>query len=79
MEVEVNYGGGGEVLSRMILAKSGNVDIATEQNFMATAREREAIKPKSVRIMAYMGPVIAVQNGNPKHNRGLADLARPGV
>jgi len=79
VKVEVNYGGGGEVLSRMILGKRGDVYIAPEQSFMATAREKAAVKPESVRTLAYMVPVIAVENGNPKHISGLADLARRGV
>ena len=79
VKVEVTYGGGGEILSKMILAKSGDVYIAPEQRFMETAEERGAIDAKTVRSVAYMVPVIAVPKGNPKHIHSLADLAGPGI
>jgi molybdate transport system substrate-binding protein len=77
--ITINYGGGGEVLSRMILAKTGDIYIAPEQRFMDTATEKEAVHPDTIRSVAYMIPVIAVLKGNPKQITCLADLARPGV
>jgi len=79
IKVEVSYGGGGEVLSKMILAGSGDVYIAPEQGFMETAEEKGAIDSKTIRSLAYMIPVIVVPKGNPKHINGLADLAKPGI
>lgn len=79
MTVEVTYGGGGEVLSQMIFAKSGDVYIAPEQRFMEAAREKGAIDPGTIRTVAYMVPVIAVPKGNPKHIITLADLAGNGI
>lgn len=78
-QVSVNYGGGGEVLSQMMLSRSGDVYIAPEQIFMETAAEQQAIDPKTIKDVAYMIPVIAVQKGNPQHINSLADLARPGI
>ncbi len=77
--VEVSYGGGGEVLSRMISLKKGDVYIAPEQGFMEKAAQEGAIDPETVATVAYMIPVLAVQEGNPKHIAGLSDLAAPGV
>lgn len=77
--MEVTYGGGGEVLSQMVLARKGDVYIAPEQSFMESAREKGAIDPETIRSLAYMIPVIAVQKGNPKGIGSLADLARPGI
>ncbi|MFC1893708.1 molybdate ABC transporter substrate-binding protein [Chloroflexota bacterium] len=77
--VEVSYGGGGEVLSQMMLSRSGEVYISPEQRFMETAREKQAVYPETIRSIAYMIPVIAVPKGNPKNIINLADLARPGV
>jgi len=77
--VEVNYGGGGEVLSQMTLSRSGDVYVAPEQRFMEVAAEKQAIDPETIRSVAYMIPVIAVQKGNPKNIQTLADLARPGI
>ena len=79
IRVATSYGGGGEVLSQMILSRSGDVYIAPEQRFMETARDKQAIDPETVKSVAYMIPVIAVQKGNPKNIMTLADLARPGI
>lgn len=78
-KIEINYGGGGEVLSRMVLARSGDVYIAPEQKFMDSAAEKQAIDASTIKSLAYMVPVIAVPRGNPKHITCLSDLAKPGV
>jgi molybdate transport system substrate-binding protein len=77
--VETNYGGGGEILSKMMLAKSGDVYIAPEQRFMETAQAKKAIDPTTIQTVAYLVPVIAVKQGNPKGVRSLADLANQGI
>jgi len=79
IRVEINYGGGGEVLSQMILSRRGDVFIAPEQSFMEMAVEKKAIDPETIRSVAYMIPVIAVRKGNPENVVNLADLARPGI
>jgi len=78
-KVEVSYGGGGEVLARMVLAGTGDVYIAPEQEFMERAVEQGAVNPETIETVAYMIPVVAVQKGNPKHIAALSDLARPGI
>jgi molybdate transport system substrate-binding protein len=78
-QVEINYGGGGEVLAKMVLAKSGDVYIAPEQRFMDSAREKQAIDAGTIKSLAYMIPVIAVPRGNPKQVTCLSDLTKPGV
>ena len=78
-KVGINYGGGGEVLSQIVLSRSGDVYVAPEQRFMETAREKQAIDPATIKRAAYMIPVIAIQKGNPKNIITLADLARPGI
>ncbi len=78
-EVEVTYGGGGEVLSQMELARTGDVYVAPEQKFMETAVEKALVLPETVTAIAWMVPVIAVPADNPAGITSLADLARPGV
>jgi molybdate transport system substrate-binding protein len=78
-EVEVSYGGAGEVLARMVLSETGDVYIAPEQEFMRRAVEQGAVDPTTIKSVAYMIPVLAVQKGNPKRVTALSDLARPGV
>jgi molybdate transport system substrate-binding protein len=77
--VETIYGGGGEVLSKMMLAKSGDIYVAPEQRFMETAIAKQAVDPATIQTVAYMVPVIAVKKGNPKGIGALADLANEGV
>lgn len=79
IRLEVSYGGGGEVLSRMISLQKGDVYIAPEQKFMEKAAQEGVIDPETVGTVAYMIPVLGVQKGNPEHIAGLSDLARPGV
>ncbi|TET94929.1 MAG: molybdate ABC transporter substrate-binding protein [Dehalococcoidia bacterium] len=79
IQVEVSSGGGGEVLARMVLAETGDVYIAPEQEFMKSAVEQGAVDPKTIKTVAYMIPVLAVQKGNRKHVTALSDLARPGM
>jgi molybdate transport system substrate-binding protein len=77
--VGTSYGGGGEILSRMILAHRGDIYIAPEQRFMKKARDEQAIDATTVKTLAYMVPVIAVKRGNPKTILSLADLAKRGI
>lgn len=77
--VEMNYGGGGEVLNQMVLSRSGDIYITPEQRFMEMAIEKQAIEPETIRSVAFMVPVIAVPKGNPGNITCLVDLAKPGV
>ncbi|MFA5629458.1 MAG: molybdate ABC transporter substrate-binding protein [Dehalococcoidales bacterium] len=79
-KIVLNYGGGGEVLSNMILSKQGDVYVSPEQRFMNSAKQQGAVgidtAPSS---LAYMIPVLAVQKGNPLNIQNLADLSASGV
>jgi molybdate transport system substrate-binding protein len=79
IEVFLNFGGSGTVLSQIELSKSGDLYIPGSQDYMAKAERQDVVDPASVQKIAYLVPVIAVQKGNPKDIRSLADLARPGV
>jgi molybdate transport system substrate-binding protein len=48
-KIEINYGGGGEVLNQMVLSRSGDIYVAPEQSFMETANEKHAIEPQTIR------------------------------
>jgi len=74
-----NFGGSGDVLSQMKLAKSGDLYIPGSPDYIAIAKRHGAIEPESVKIISYLVPVIAVQKGNPKNIKSLADLAKPGI
>lgn len=79
-KITINYGGGGEVLSNMVMAKKGDVFIAPEQRFMNSAKKQGAVDTAATpTVLAYMIPVIGVQKGNPLNIQTLADLGKRGV
>jgi molybdate transport system substrate-binding protein len=79
-KITINYGGGGEVLSSMIIAKKGDLYISPEQRFMDSAEKQGAIASTvAPSTVAYMIPVIGVKKGNPQNIQSLADLAKPGI
>jgi|LQYC01.1.fsa_nt_gi molybdate transport system substrate-binding protein len=78
-KVKINYAGGGEAISQMMLSKSGDLYITPEQKIMESATEKQVIDPQTMRILAYVIPVIAVKKGNPKNITTLAGLAKPGI
>jgi molybdate transport system substrate-binding protein len=78
--ISINYGGGGQVLSNMVLSKVGDVYIAPEQRFMNGARAEGAVDAETKAYnLAYMIPAIGVKKGNPQNIESLTDLARPGI
>jgi molybdate transport system substrate-binding protein len=46
---------------------------------MKRAVEQAAVDPATIRDIAYLVPVLAVQKHNPKRLAALSDLARPGI
>jgi len=79
IKVYANYGGSGTMLSQIELSKSGDLYIPGSPDYMAKAERKDVIDPPSVKKIAYLIPVIAVQQGNPKNIRSLADLAKSGI
>ncbi len=79
-KITINYGGAGEVLSNMVMAKKGDIFIAPEQRYMSSAKKMGAVdNSSSPNVLAYMIPVIGVQKGNPLNIQSLADLGKSGV
>jgi len=77
VEVQLQYGGTGTLLSNIRVAKQGDLFIAADDGSLADARKYEVIR--EVIPLARQHPVIAVQKGNPQGIHGLADLLRAGV
>ena len=83
-EVEVAYGGGGEVLSQMELSRSGDIYVAPEQKFMEAAVEKGVVMTDTVTAVAWMVPAIAVPAGyeaqvrpRPATTKASAKATRP--
>jgi molybdate transport system substrate-binding protein len=79
IQVYLNFGGSGTMLSQMELSQSGDLYIPGSQDYMAKAERKGVIDPASVQKIAYLIPVIAVPRGNPGNIQSLADLAKTGV
>jgi len=79
IQVYLNFGGSGTLLSQIELSKTGDLYIPGSPDYMAKAERKNVIDPDSVKKIAYLIPVIAVQHGNPENIQSLADLARPGL
>ncbi|HPD61384.1 MAG TPA: molybdate ABC transporter substrate-binding protein [Thermodesulfobacteriota bacterium] len=79
VEVIVQYGGSGTLLSQMKLAQMGDVYLAGSPDFMEKAKKEKIVDPASIKIVAYLIPAINVQKGNPKKILSLRDLTREDV
>ncbi len=79
VEVFLNFGGSGTMLSQMTIAKSGDLYIPGSPDYMAKAEVQGAVDPATIRKLAYLVPAIIVPKGNPAGIQSLADLAKPGV
>lgn len=79
IEVRRVYGGSGSVLSSMIMSGRGDIYLPGSHDFMDIAVEKGIADKNTIRIIAYLVPVIAVQKGNPRNIRNLEDLLRKDV
>jgi molybdate transport system substrate-binding protein len=79
IEVYLNFGGSGTMLSQMKVDRSGDLFIPGSPDYMAIAVRDDVVAPATVKIISYLVPAILVQEGNPKNIRSLSDLARPGI
>jgi molybdate transport system substrate-binding protein len=79
VEVELIFGGSGQVLAQLELTRAGDIYFPGSSDFMAKALDKGLVRPETVRDVVYLVPAITVPKGNPKAIRGLRDLARPGL
>jgi molybdate transport system substrate-binding protein len=79
IKVYLNFGGSGAMLSQIELSQSGDLYIPGSPDYITKAERKGIVDTDSVKKIAYLIPVIAVQHGNPKNIQSLADLAKPGI
>ena len=77
VEVRLQFGGSGTLLSQLRVAKQGDLFIAADDGSVADARKADVVR--EVIPLAKQRPVIAVRAGNPKHIHTIADLLRDDV
>lgn len=79
IEVNMRYGGSGELFTTMETQKNGDVFFPAAYKYMGEAIENGYVENDTVRNVTKNVPVIIVQNGNPKNITGIEDLARSDV
>jgi len=77
IEVRLQYGPTGGLLSSLRVAKRGDLFIAADDGSLADARKFELVREAIPLVRQH--PVIAVRAGNPKNIRALPDLLRDDV
>jgi molybdate transport system substrate-binding protein len=79
IQVDLQFGGSGTVLSQMKLARRGDLYIPGSPDYMILAERQGLMDPQSIKTLAYLVIAIDVQRGNPKNIQNLSDLAKPGI
>jgi molybdenum ABC transporter molybdate-binding protein len=77
VEVQLQFGGSGTLVSQLRVAKQGDLFIASDEGSLQDARRFELVR--EVLPLAKQHPVIAVTAGNPKKIATLEDLLQPGL
>jgi len=77
VRVRMSYAGAGVLLAQLSFSKRGDIYVPGELFYAEQAKRRGLVV--DWKVACYFVPVIAVQKGNPKGIRTLADLGRPGV
>lgn len=77
VQVQLQYGGTGTLLSQMSVARRGDLFVAADETAVEAARQTGIVE--EVMSLCRQYPVIAVQAGNPKAIGALDDLFRDDV
>lgn len=79
IEVNMRYGGSGELFTTMQTQKSGDVFFPAAYKYMGEAMANGYVENDTVKNVTKNIPVIIVQPGNPKNITCVEDLARDDV
>lgn len=79
IEVNMRYGGSGELFTTMETQKNGDVFFPAAYKYMGEAIENGYVENGTVKNVTKNIPVIIVQPGNPKNITSVEDLARSDV
>ena len=77
IEVRLQYGGSGTLLSQLRVAKQGDLFITADEGSVADAQKAGVLR--EVFPLAKQKPVIGVRAGNPKNIHTIGDLLRDDV
>ena len=73
-QVQLQYGGSGQLLSSLQVARQGDLFIAADESYIKLGREKGLIAEEL--ILSRQKPVLAVKAGNPKKIGGVPDLMK---
>ncbi|MEM9400611.1 MAG: molybdate ABC transporter substrate-binding protein [Verrucomicrobiota bacterium] len=74
IEINIQYGGSGTLLSNLRVTKIGDLYLAADQSYIEEAAKYELIQ--DVQALASIRPVIGVREGNPRQIKSLQDLTQ---
>jgi molybdenum ABC transporter molybdate-binding protein len=77
VDVQLQFDGSNTLLSKIELAKTGDLFLAADDSYTAAARKQGLVD--ETLPLAVMRPVLAVRQGNPKQLRTIGDLLHDGV
>ena len=77
VQVNIQYGGSGTLLSNLQIANKGDLYLAGDNSFLNRAKAKGLVK--EVQPLSQMLPVIIVKKGNPKNIKSIEDLKRNDV
>jgi molybdate transport system substrate-binding protein len=79
IRIDLSVGGSGTLLSQIELARKGDIYLPGSHDYLVRAVARGLVDPATRVDFAWLTPALLVRTGNPRHVRGLADLARDDV
>ncbi len=77
INVQVQYGGSGTLLSNLQISKIGDLYLAADASYLEIAEKKGLVK--ELLPLAYMRPVIVVAKGNPKRIQSIENLSDPAL
>lgn len=77
VDIQLQYGGSGTLLSNIRVARRGDLYLAGDQSYMENARRYNLLDESAP--VADLTPVIVVKKGNPKNIHNVGDLLRADV
>ncbi len=77
VHIQIEYGGSNTLLSRLEVARTGDLYLAADDSYTNLAREKGLVR-ETIPV-ATMKPVILVAGGNPKMIHSISDLLRDDV
>ncbi|NDP21994.1 MAG: molybdate ABC transporter substrate-binding protein [Paludibacter sp.] len=77
VNVIVQYGGSGSLLSSIRVSNKGDIYLASDNSFLESAKKYNLVD--EIQSLAFLKPVIVTRKGNPKKISTILDFLKPNV